>query len=1531
MASKVNTKFVVGLVAGAAVVFAVVALAYVKLVQNTPERLVAAGDAQLKVAKAKRDAGDAEAATKAVEKAIVFYSKAVNKQQTNVELLKKWDEGLREYAPANRDLYQKAFKDDFMLIRRQTAVLLKTDVQAHRDYLDVVYKQTNNATVSPESVVRVTDEMLQYFDLATDPAEKAKRDGILRYRGIALAHQAMQIDDTPAETFTKARTDLEAALRYDPKDAEAAEALYSLGIVEADRATKLVKTEEAAAARARSEALAQKFLADNPRNPMLTLAVARTKFVDRLRELRKVVVVADRKAAEAEFRAAMLPVLEDTVAAFEAADPAKLSPNLLPALAQMEATIDRAGNLKRTVALVKRLAEAKPGDAEISLYVADFASRSGDFTRSIAEAQKVESAPVKPIGLEGIQLFGMKRAAAGQAAGWALDLVETAGKDADRTKLLEHAKQLRDLYAGYVEPSDPALKLVNGRLAFAEGRVGEASRLFKEYNEAVRDSDVRGLLYASMSAISQASPNTGYAKERLQRILSMDSENRLAMIQLARVAILEQDLPSAEVALKSVLDLDPENKLARDMWNLLHNDASAPSDPVVVAIKDALAKVSSGKEKEAIEDLRGALVDHPGDLRIVQALTQQLVWSGDRAGALEVVEAGLRAKPDEVTLQQLKTVLTSKDPLETDITLIKQADAPRLLKLIRLHMAYKIHGKETEALAQLETAEKEFPDAPELVETRFIWALGHEQWDVANKALEKAVAGNLDNADGLTFKSRLQAARGQVSDAIGSAEAALAKVPANPEMYRLLGKLLGMQNRLGESIAAFKNAVDARPTDAAANQDYVGALLSAGRTQEALEQCRKNPRVTGSDRELTSMWMNLEAQIGDKKMAMTTRERIYHSDPLQRDNALALAELYIGDARYADAMKLVEEARAHEDGLDVANIEAMCLDAQKKPEEVASVFKRLIASTDATKSMNASLTLSRYLISRGDTEGGIAVMEAARARQDPKIAEIDRAMTQLFQQLGMLDRAVESARKVVAASGDADGAFRKEIVRMLLRGGKFDEADREYAGLVPLESNDPNVLLLKSDTKLARGDKEAARFILDDAVARFSQQPVVFNVRATYHMRVTGQFRDAATDLTKSLALNPMQPSVLMSRAQCYVALGQQDDALADLERLARLTPADPVARKTLLTNRLDLGQADKAVEDGVELLKLNNGSPAVASEFGAVFGTGYGKWDEASKFYKLAFDSGKSPDAAAELVVSYLKQTPPKLSDAGTIINQMGTAIPNHWPLLLARARWQKAQEDKVGSRASLTQGLTVMGTQSMDRLKFWLQIASEVIGDRADLIAYLEKLERDGTFPQYTRWFRGSILLGDPATMDQGLELLRPYTDPAVPAALRQTNFQLVSGVLFAAKRSEAGVALAKAGLEQFPDDPSLLNNVAYVLAKELGRADEALPIAEHATKVSGLSADAYDTLGFVQLANKKYPEAMQSLGASLQLARNSDNVRATTIATLHMGLTQAAMGDKKGAKDSLGQAQNLVNQISSLAKEFESELAELTRAVE
>jgi len=207
MASRVNIRFVIVLSAVLAMVFVGVAGAFFYVKLRSGDRYIRLGDAALA-------RGDIKAADK-------FYASAVGKEQNNVAWLIKWRDTRLKKVPERHSEYQDDYKMYVFGILKTLATTQRTNMAAHREYLDAIMEQCNTFARSRESwqlLIDETEKSMAYYE-PDKPAE------LRAYRGQAI----MAIADSGAEVkpdqFTLGKQDLEAALAANPRDAAVARAL----------------------------------------------------------------------------------------------------------------------------------------------------------------------------------------------------------------------------------------------------------------------------------------------------------------------------------------------------------------------------------------------------------------------------------------------------------------------------------------------------------------------------------------------------------------------------------------------------------------------------------------------------------------------------------------------------------------------------------------------------------------------------------------------------------------------------------------------------------------------------------------------------------------------------------------------------------------------------------------------------------------------------------------------------------------------------------------------------------------------------------------------------------------------------------------------------------------------------------------------------------------------------------------------------------------------------------------------------------
>jgi tetratricopeptide (TPR) repeat protein len=93
--------------------------------------------------------------------------------------------------------------------------------------------------------------------------------------------------------------------------------------------------------------------------------------------------------------------------------------------------------------------------------------------------------------------------------------------------------------------------------------------------------------------------------------------------------------------------------------------------------------------------------------------------------------------------------------------------------------------------------------------------------------------------------------------------------------------------------------------------------------------------------------------------------------------------------------------------------------------------------------------------------------------------------------------------------------------------------------------------------------------------------------------------------------------------------------------------------------------------------------------------------------------------------------------------------------------------------------------------------------------------------------------------------------------------------------------------------------LNNLAYILAKELGKPEQALPYAERAAEMRPNDADVLDTYGLVLLRLDRLEDADRELSKSLAVEEKTPNL-------LHMAEVKMKLGLLEEARTYLNKAQ-------------------------
>lgn len=1514
MASQVNKKFVIGLSASIIVVLALLFIVAPKLLFNSANDLARKGDSLMKEGKYK-DAAEA-------------YSRAVNKEQTNAELLRKWIEALKADVPDSRIKYSDNF-NLYLRATRKLATVVTDDWRAQRDYLEMMVKLREGVPFSRElgdEIIRESDTFLAYH-AKRGPGEW---DVLKKYRGAAKLRMAIEIPQSKPEFADEALADMDAALKADPTDAEIATTLEAIANYLSKRATENGNAELSQQMAAKAAQVFPDFLAKDPKNPTILIASIRRDMAKAIEALGQAPSPETIQKANADFQKRNLPILDEIAAQVEARDHKKIDIYLVNNLRQIESMIDTKNDLGRTKKILSLARAARPDDYGLIATESEMLAAQNDLKGAIDSIQKLVDLPNRPMGVDGIKLFDARTGALFYQATWAIRRAEATKEAADKEAAMAQAREFRTKFGNVEQSTSPRITLLDAQYATVQEEYGKALRLYEDFNKATNRSNPEALFQTAMvaSRINQS----GKAIECLQTALAIQPDNFSATRALADLYFSLQKWPEAGEYYGRVIRMNPKDEEVRRRISIIEAGGSnnkTASDPVAAVLINADRIAENCKSQpdcgdQVIAYLKGQIAPDQFNFepRVSQALAVAYLRMNRRQDALDTIAQGLSKNPDNVALREMQLGLTESDPVKVQIEVVKQRKLPELDEALTLYGIYKSANRNAEAKAQLDRAVKVDPNDKRALELLFIEAIDQKDVNTARAIKDKAVTGDFDNAGGRTFIARVQATEGKIKDAIVTMQEVVNRGGAAPEAYRLLGRLQTLDGRPADAITSYREALRLRPTDIMTAKDLIGTLLQGERRDEALGVAREVRPYAIGDADFINNWLNLEATNGDRDEALRQREAIARADPNDRDNNVILASLYTERRNFKDARAQIDRLLAgeHKNDPEVVALDANWHWSQNNRDKAKEIFTKAIESVDPSKrTTDPYVNYARFLLQRQDLAGAVQQLEDARKYQDPKTVDADRSLCEAYFTYGDREKAIEAARRVIAANADTpDKLYVKRIVECLTIDRKFDDAEKELA---PLLTADPDAvtMVMAADIKGGKGEPLAQRDLLDRAVARYPADAAVFIKRGQFLMRETKTMQNAIADLNKAIQLQPDRAQGYRLRAGAHLALGNTDEAFKDLRSALRINPQDNDLLGGLITTLVNLDRLQEAREVADEILKRRPRDSDLMVAIGTFFGQ-QNRWDVARNYLRPAFELDKRDGVAQPFLDSLLRAEPPDLREAETVLASLGERVTKNPGFLMASAQLRMKQGKPSDAARLSSESLKLVGEDQPLRMIAWFNDMRRLTNnDRNKLREFIENISRQGQSVEWMGFFRGMLLTEEPASFAQGIETYRAIAKSTKNKGLQLFAYRTLGTSLYGAERYEDSAAALAEGLQAFPGDTELSNNLAFMYLKFLNKPEEASVLAEAASKKNPDSPEILDTLGVAYLRTNKIDEAVATLERAVVLGS-----RPTTLVSSQVHFAEALIkkGQKERAREILKAAKQLIDANPSIPADVKAD---------
>lgn len=799
------------------------------------------------------------------------------------------------------------------------------------------------------------------------------------------------------------------------------------------------------------------------------------------------------------------------------------------------------------------------------------------------------------------------------------------------------AKQRQDLLAeirsdmGRLEPLLPgesvsALRL-RARLLQLEGKYADA---IKTYQRAVtlmegtpqerKDYDLINELAVAYLQAGQ----TGQAKTLLEQIIRQYDWYAPARLQMAQLLVNENKIEDAkrhmreaEKQLGKMPGDSPDYARVRAEFDriglaimkasgderLNESFAKLPEASRVEKFNKALVGRQLGKNEEAVRIAAALLKEDPKDLQALEVLLGALLAGERREEALAALDAAVAANPDKADrLQPVRerlraaielTNATPQQIYERRRQLIENepASPARSIKLADLEREYGEYDKAEEILLALHSENA----ADVQVMTRlFDLNVTQSKWDKAKGYLDKLVAANADEANGLLFQYRFAMSQKNVPEGLRLAKALAQSRPEFDVSWVAYGQALQADRRYAEAIKQYTAARQRKPHNFEALRGMVECHVALTQTDAAREVLTEARALFPNDTTFRDLELYMQLSYGDPFAVVTQREQYYRERPEIPANWLKLAEAY---------REAAKSKAASADPAKKADMQAKARDLLARGVARFNGDARFVAQFVAQQ---AELALES-----GDFAGGEKLLQAFAARPEHqggadaqllladyyvrahKAAEAEgayRGAVQKWMELGAA-AAKEGKKDDVAAAEARANDIRLQLSGLLAQQAKFEDA-LKVLDEAPGAAADRRLFNQRLSVLILAGRRGDAEQALLDAIKQgrgAAEDPglQMMLVRVNFD---GGRYDDALNRVDKILKNDPENLEAHFYRGQILLRRPQPDLAGA-INELTVVRKADPLnaATRILIADAYRLqGDTPKAVRELEEALRNN-------------------------------------------------------------------------------------------------------------------------------------------------------------------------------------------------------------------------------------------------------------------------------------------------------------------------------------------------------
>ncbi|TWT45118.1 Tetratricopeptide repeat protein [Phycisphaerae bacterium RAS1] len=961
--------------------------------------------------------------------------------------------------------------------------------------------------------------------------------------------------------------------------------------------------------------------------------------------------------------------------------------------------------------------------------------------------------------------------------------------------------------------------------------------------------------------------------EDARRVLGGSEAGGVAGLAEARILALEGDFPAAEKVLRSVLEKEPQNRMA------------------------------------------------------LEALVRVLIQQEKRADAGEVIRGIIAKETDPEQIRMLKSfevAATEQDAAKRDqqiLALIQQQKDP-LQREKELYNFEVGRGDMDAARQHLDAAEKLAPDDPVVQEFQYNLAIRRKDYDTAGRYVAKLSQLNYDQAGGATYRGEMAIARQDGAAALREFQEAERRLPASVQIKTKMARALVMLNRYPEALEYLKQGEALNPRNFAVQKLLFILEREEGDNDEAIRHLEAALRINANDPDLVK-----EKEFADEEKepaaGIARREALRKEKPDDVDNLVRIGELAGKLARSEGAVANTAAADAARQKADEAFQAASAINPthgklgrsaarfygpmkMREPgEKVLTAFREKAAGGER---VTAEFLLGMFFEELGDVAKAESHFKEAARIAPEALEDADQKrkaklrglfeLVNFYTRTGQIARMVEASRAVLDnldSESKDDRPLVQEarvgIINGLLESRQLGDAEKEIDAYLKLFPDEPRGLVARARMQERRGDPRAAFDTLgkviviqpDNLWARYSRGGLAMQLF---------RYAEARDDLLKAKELADradetstqfrFQRPVRLRLAALYAVQQRYELSETELREIIPLLQGVPGAEMDLqdVASRLmklygSMQRPEKAEQLVTEFAARFPNEPYWPYQLGLMMlGKSQPLLAIAHFDKSVALSRGKNAQAftiaLGEKIRALISAKRP--SDAVKDYEQETAPIKEMIPVTLkARASAAYAAAGDAAASAKLyEEALTQSAGQSLDVLRLvvremgFFAPPTEV---EAQMRALAAKLGEDAA-SQRLQIMLCWQLLGNNRAEDAG---------KVIDAVLERKDLKqedklgalMARAACFEARQQwEPAENVYREVLRERSDDLGALNNLAYLLLEHSTQFKEALKCAERAREILEFSPSSavLDTVGWAYFKNGQIERAEASLGEAL-----------------------------------------------------------------